>query len=67
MGKHDWETLHLYAGFLMAVSALVHVMLNAKFVKNAICKKKHIRNRNVCARGRGVDFRTGIFSEKDAP
>lgn len=38
--KHDWEFLHMLAGFVMLISALLHLLLNAKFIKNALCHKR---------------------------
>ncbi len=38
--KHDWEVLHTIAGLIMIISTLLHLLLNAKFIKNAICNKR---------------------------
>ena len=37
--KHDWEVLHTIAGFVMLISTLLHLLLNAKFIKTALCHK----------------------------
>lgn len=67
MGKHGWETLHLYAGFLAAVSVLVHVLLNAKFVKNAICKKSAFATAMFVLAGAALIFGLGFFPKKTLP
>ena len=67
MGKHGWETLHLYAGFLAAVSVLVHVLLNAKFVKNAICKKSAFATTMFVLAGAALIFGLGFFPKKTLP
>lgn len=38
--KHDWEVLHTIAGLIMIISTLLHLLLNAKFIKNALCYKR---------------------------
>lgn len=67
MGKHGWETLHVYAGFLAAVSALVHVLLNAKFVKNAMCKRSTFATAIFVLAGAALIFGLGFFPKKTLP
>lgn len=66
MGKHDWETLHLYAGFATAACALLHILLNAKFVKNAICKKSKAAAVLFVAAGLALAFGIGFYPKKTA-
>lgn len=48
----------------MAVSALVHVMLNAKFVKNAICKKSTFATAMFVLAGAALIFGLGFFRKR---
>ena len=67
MGKHAWETLHLYAGVVAAACSLLHVLLNAKFVKNAICKKSKAAVFLLVAAGLALAFGIGFYPKKTAP
>lgn len=64
MGKRDWETLHLYAGFVAAACVLLHLLLNAKFVKNAICKKSKAAVLIFVAVGLALAFGIGFYPKK---
>lgn len=66
MGKHDWKTLHLYAGFAAAACALLHILLNAKFVKNAICKKSKTAVAIFVAAGLALAFGIGFYPKETA-
>lgn len=64
MGKHDWELLHLYAGFAATACVLLHLLLNAKFVKNAICKKSKAAVLIFVAVGLALTFGIGFYPKK---
>ena len=42
LSKPEWETLHLYAGVIMLVGVVIHLLLNRKFIENALCAKSKI-------------------------